>query len=411
MRLCRSRNAARAFLIVVGMAGAACSASPTSPSTPRQPLGVESPGTAAFIPVGGSAPLSGMSPLPRHGIFESANAVCDPNLRTTAATPSLTRDDIVVDIERKSVRISWHPSFGGLPICWKLFYIAPFASAWADLPPQQTSITYGPLPPGHYEVSVCAWNNLNGTEEGFCYNRSRIEPFDIPGETTPPPCAPPGAPVLTSQVTGRSVFLAWTRATSDDYYDLEVNGNILPPPLRDAAVNYPSAPEGTFVVRVRTRNQCGQSGWSNAETLRIAAPAPPPPPAPLPPPPPPPTGPLTILTWRAQVNIRNIGTGYRTTGTLDMTLNRPVTGSYRAEFNSYPFIGQRRTFSNASQLHFDLDHTSGSCPDFHGVIPLYLFDASNRIVASSSGRFTGTGCAFNDGAMLASDGAGIGSPP
>jgi hypothetical protein len=192
-----------------------------------------------------------------------------------------------------------------------------------------------------------------------------------------PRCAPPDNPVLTSQVTGNNVFLAWTRSTSDDRYTLEVNGSILIRDYTNATLTNPDTPDGTYVVRVKTTNACGESGWSNPVTLTIAS------------------SPLTITAWSGQISYQSIGGGsYRTTGTLTLTVNRPVSGTLRGQYQNSG-IGGTNTFTNATTLQFTLNQDTPSCPNFHNPDKVLLKDANGVILASRDITNQGTGCAFD----------------
>jgi hypothetical protein len=88
-------------------------------------------------------------------------------------------------------------------------------------------------------------------------------------------CAPPPSPApLTSTVSGRQVTLAWFAAAGAADYVIEAGSaagasNVLVAPLSGTSVTT-QAPPGTYFVRVRARNACGQSAPTNEVVVTVA---------------------------------------------------------------------------------------------------------------------------------------------
>jgi hypothetical protein len=284
-----------------------------------------------------------------------------------------------------SVTISWNaPSSGGAPTS----YVIEAGSAaglanLANFSTGNTATTFSTsgVGSGSYYTRVRASNSA-GTSGAS--NESLLVVGG--GGCTSAPGAPSGF-TLTGN-SGGTVSFSWGGSSGATTYIIEAgstpgSANLANSDLGSSATSatFTGVGAGTYYVRLRARNTCGTSGVSNEVTLVVGSS-------------PTPTT-LSIRSWGAQFTVSAVSGGYRTTGYITMTLNVPVTGTYRGEFNSYGFIGGTATFSNTASLYFNVDKSTSACPDLHGTIPLYLYNSSNQIVASVQAPLHGSGCAFD----------------
>jgi len=283
-----------------------------------------------------------------------------------------------------SVTLSWSaPSSGGAPSSYiieagsgpALANLANFSTGNTA-----TSFSTSGVGAGSYYIRVRASNSA-GTSAAS--NESILVVGG--GGCTSAPGAPSGF-TLTGN-SGGTVSFAWGGSAGATSYVIEAgsapgSANLANSDLGSSATSatFTGVGAGTYYVRLRARNACGTSGVSNEVTLVVGSTTP--------------TA-VSINSWSAYFSVSGVVGGYRTTGYITMTLNRAVTGTYRAEFNSYGFIGGTDTFSNASYLFFNVDKSTSACPDLHGTVPLYLYNSSNQIVASVQAPLHGTGCAFD----------------
>lgn len=301
-----------------------------------------------------------------------------------------------------SVFLAWNPpSSGGAPSA----YIIEAGSSsgltnLANFSTGNTATTFsaGGVGNGTYFVRVRA---ANGAGTSGASNESRLVVGS--GGCTSAPLAPGG--FATTFNSGGTVSFGWSASAGAATYVIEAGSspgltNLANSDLGSAAAaaTFTGIGSGTYYVRLRARNACGTSAPSNEVTLVVGGGSP----APT----------LSIVSWSAQFSIGTVSGGYQTTGTINMTLNNAVAGTYRAEFNSYGFIGGTQTFPAATRtLSFSVNKITSACPDLHGTVPLYLYNSSNQIVAAVGAELHGTGCAFNpETGMATVTGAAIANP-
>ena len=282
-----------------------------------------------------------------------------------------------------TVTLRWNaPSSGGTPTAYvvEAGSAAGFANL-ANFSTGNTSTTFSAsgVGAGSYYVRVKA-SNSSGTSAA-----SNEALLVVGGGCAGAPSAPSGF-TLTAN-SGGTVSFAWNASSSATTYIVEAGStpgavNLANSDLGSSATSatFSGIGAGTYYVRLRARNACGTSGASNEVILVVGGSTP---------------TTLSITSWGAQFTVSSVSGGYRTIGYINMTLNNPVTGTYRGEFNSYGFIGGTATFSNTRNLSFNVDKSTSACPDLHGTIPLYLYNSSNQIVASVQAPLHGTGCAFD----------------
>lgn len=156
---------------------------------------------------------------------------------------------------------------------------------------------------GIVPLSVSPQNTLQNVPPGTYYSRLVAV---SPGGSSPPSneiqivvsaatCVAPAAPVVSAQVSGSAVVLSWGAVSGAAAYRIDVATTAGGAPIATQAVGpqttsvtNPSAPAGTFYVRVTAVNACGLSATSAETSVTITAPAPgtnrtPNPPAPSPP--------------------------------------------------------------------------------------------------------------------------------
>lgn len=103
---------------------------------------------------------------------------------------------------------------------------------------------------------------------------------------------------------------------------------------------------------------------------------------------------LAITTWSGRLSIQAISTGYRTTGTLSITVNQPVSGTFRGQYERSG-IGGTVTVTGATTLQFTVNQDTPRCPDLHNPDRLQLQDSARTVVLTANIRHSGTGCAFD----------------
>jgi hypothetical protein len=106
---------------------------------------------------------------------------------------------------------------------------------------------------------------------------------------------------------------------------------------------------------------CG--GSSSTSTPSSPSPTPAPTPTPVPAPPPP----TLSFSGTSQLTITRFSTFYRTTGTVDVTLNIPISpppSRVRAEFETSLVGGSTTDVSGRTQMHFDINQDTVACPRF-----------------------------------------------
>lgn len=142
---------------------------------------------------------------------------------------------------------------------------------------------------GIVPLSVSPQNTLQNVPPGTYYSRLVAV---SPGGSSPPSneiqivvsaatCVAPAAPVVSAQVSGSAVVLSWGAVSGAAAYRIDVAATpggapVLSQPVgpQTTAVSNPSAPAGTFYVRVTAVNACGLSATSAETSVTITAPAP-----------------------------------------------------------------------------------------------------------------------------------------
>jgi hypothetical protein len=244
-----------------------------------------------------------------------------------------------------------------------------------------TSFSAGGVGAGSYYVRIRA-QNAGGT------SNASNEILLVVGSAgcTAPPAAPSS---LTSSVSGSNVTLVWAASSgSPSSYVVEAGSssgaaNLANSDLGTATTSYTAAGvgAGTYYVRLRARNACGTSAASNEIVVVVGS-----------------SSGVVITGWGARLSISVIGGSYVTSGQIDLTVNTPLAGLYRAEFNSYGNVGaQQRFIAPTRSLSFFPYVITPACPDLHGTVPIYLYDEGRGgiFVGSIAAELHGTGCAFN----------------
>jgi hypothetical protein len=260
---------------------------------------------------------------------------------------------------------------------------APGLSNLAYLSTNSTATTFsaGGVGAGSYYVRVRA-QNAGGTSNA---SNEILVVVGSTGCTAPP--APPSS--LASSVSGSTVTLTWIAASgAPSSYVVEAGSssgaaNLANSDLGTTATTYTATGvgAGTYYVRLRARNACGTSAASNEIVVVVGS-----------------SSGLVISGWGARLSISVIGGSYVTSGQIDLTVNTPLSGLYRAQFNSYGNVGaQQRFIAPTRSLSFFPYVITPACPDLHGTVPIYLYDDDHGgvLVGSIAAELHGSGCAFN----------------
>ena len=127
------------------------------------------------------------------------------------------------------------------------------------------------VPPGTYHLRLVALN-AGGTS---------VPSNEVQVVVSAPTCVAPAAPVVNAQVSGSAVVLSWSAVSGAAAYRVDVattpgGAPVLSQPVgpQTTAVSNPSAPAGTFYVRVTAFTACGLSTTSSETSLTVTAPAP-----------------------------------------------------------------------------------------------------------------------------------------
>lgn len=182
--------------------------------------------------------------------------VTGENVASPAAAGPPSLEQPVVDIERRTVSVTWHRGFGDAPVLWKLFYTSPAGFGGIDLPPGTMSITASLPVDGQYSVSVCAWNG----EEGFCYNRSAIKYFELTSRAPGPPAG------CSATANGTVLTMTWGAPTTGgpvDTYVVIFQGNYYSVGRVTSASA--SVSPGRYLLAVFARSSAGDSAAVTCE--------------------------------------------------------------------------------------------------------------------------------------------------
>ena len=291
--------------------------------------------------------------------------------------------NLTVSSSGSTVFLNWFaPTSGGAPAAYIIEAgSAPGLANLANFSTGNTATTFSAsgVGAGSYYVRVRATNS-SGT------SAATADALLVVGGGCVGPPGPPTGFTITYN-SGGTVSFSWGAGTGATSYIIEAGSgpglaNLANANLGSSATSatFSGVGAGTYYVRLRSVNACGVSGVSNEVVLVVGG------------------GPTTvsITYWSAQFSIYQYPSYYETLGYINMTLNTPVTGTYRAEFNSYGFIGGSNTFSfPTTNLTFSVDKITSGCPDLHGTLPLNLYNSSNQLVASVQAPLHGSGCAFN----------------
>ena len=109
---------------------------------------------------------------------------------------------------------------------------------------------------------------------------------------------------------------------------------------------------------------------------------------------PPAPGGLAITNFSGRLSYEPSGSGYRTTGTLTFTVNQPVSGSFRGQYERST-LGGNVTVNGATTVEVSIDQQSPACPDLHNPDRALLYDTTRTVVLTIGIRHGGTGCAFD----------------
>ena len=136
-------------------------------------------------------------------------------------------------------------------------------------------------------LSVSAQNTLSNVPPGTYYARlvavspggSSAPSNEVQIVVTAASCVAPAVPVLTAQVSGSAVVLSWGAVSGAAGYRVDVattpGGAQVASQLvgpQTTGVSNPSAPAGTYYVKVTVLNACGLSATSAEETVVITPP-------------------------------------------------------------------------------------------------------------------------------------------
>ncbi len=136
-------------------------------------------------------------------------------------------------------------------------------------------------------LSVSAQNTLSNVPPGTYYARlvavspggSSAPSNEVQIAVTAASCVAPAVPVLTAQVSGSAVVLSWGAVSGAAGYRVDVattpgGAQVASQPVgpQTTAVSNPSAPAGTYYVKVTVLNACGLSATSAEETVVITPP-------------------------------------------------------------------------------------------------------------------------------------------
>lgn len=196
---------------------------------------------------------------------------------STACTQPSSPSSLSAFVSGATVSLTWGAASGSPSGYIVEIGTAPGASntAATNTGGTATSIT-ADLPAGTYFARVRA-TNACGTS-----NPSSEVTFTIQAACTIPP-APSN---LSATVSGTTVSLSWTGASAATSYVIEVGSqagqsDVASSDTGTTATSLTtSLAEGTYFIRVRAKNACGQSGTSNEVMATVQNQTPPPPPTP-----------------------------------------------------------------------------------------------------------------------------------
>jgi hypothetical protein len=156
------------------------------------------------------------------------------------------------------------------------FLAAACSDSLSPTPSLETVTAPTPLaaPPAAVATSIASGEDIGGCLSGglaaACSSALSVQPRDVSRSAATAPGTPGG---FTSTVSGSTVYLSWSAASSGDpvtTYVLEAGSapglaNLVPGAAVGAATNYTATGvgNGTYYVRVRGRNASGTSAASN----------------------------------------------------------------------------------------------------------------------------------------------------
>jgi glucose/arabinose dehydrogenase len=176
-----------------------------------------------------------------------------------------TPTNLAATVSGSTVTITWAaPSSGGAPASYRLEAgTAPGLTNITTFPTTATSLAVGGVPVGQYFVRVRAVNDV-----GVSPATSDL--------TINVGCTPPVAPAtFTASAANRTVLLNWTLVPGSTQTIIEAGyapgatALTIPVPAPTAGVAFPGVPPGTYYVRTRGVNACGQGTASVERTLVV----------------------------------------------------------------------------------------------------------------------------------------------
>ena len=168
-------------------------------------------------------------------------------------------------VNGSTVNITWAaPASGGAPTSYRLEAgTAPGLTNITTFPTTTTSLAVGGVPVGQYFVRVRAVNDVGVS----------AATTDL---TINVGCTPPVAPAtFTASAANRTVTLNWTLVPGSTQTIIEAGyapgttALTIPVAAPTAGVAFPGVPPGTYYVRTRGVNACGQGTASVERTLVV----------------------------------------------------------------------------------------------------------------------------------------------